>query len=145
MPDRPAASILFVDDNEATRHSLACALQREGFATREAATGREALRLAAEEPDLVILDVGLPDMDGFEVCRRIKAHPATAATPVLHISGARGAAVPVVHVPVTPTPAQAGSPATPASNCRSSSGSNGLTRWRSKPAWWERRWSVAVP
>ncbi len=53
---------------------------------QEAASGREALRLVASLPDLVILDVKLPDMDGFEVCRRIKSEPATAAIPVLHIS-----------------------------------------------------------
>jgi CheY-like chemotaxis protein len=54
----------------------------------EAATGGEGLRLAAHHPGLVVLDVNLPDINGFEVCRRIKAHPATAAIPVLHLSGA---------------------------------------------------------
>ena len=44
------------------------------------------MRLAAERPDLVILDVNLPDMSGFEVCRQIKAAPATASMPVLHLS-----------------------------------------------------------
>jgi signal transduction histidine kinase len=82
------ASILCVDDDPTSRDALAWFLQREGFRTQQAATGEEALRLAAQGPDAIILDVALPDMDGFEVCRRIKAHPATAAVPVLHISGA---------------------------------------------------------
>ncbi len=87
MAARPPVSVLYVDDDEDNRHTLTWFLEREGFHTREAATGQEALRLAADKPDVIILDVGLPDMDGFEVCRRIKAHPATAAIPVLHVSG----------------------------------------------------------
>jgi signal transduction histidine kinase len=87
MSVREQAAILYVDDEEVTRRSLTGLLRRAGFATREAATGGEALRLAADKPDLIILDVNLPDIDGFEVCRRIKAHPATAAIPVLHVSG----------------------------------------------------------
>ena len=88
MTEGQQASILFVDDEEASRHSLTEVLRGAGFVAWEAATGAEALRLAAERPDLIILDVNLPDVDGFEVCRRIKGHPATAAIPVLHMSGA---------------------------------------------------------
>jgi signal transduction histidine kinase len=87
MADKPAPAILCVDDDEANRLALGMLLRHEGFQTAEATTGREALRLAGERPDLIILDVHLPDMDGFEVCRRIKAHPATSAIPVLHMSG----------------------------------------------------------
>src|SRR6185369_7564094 len=61
-------------------------LRKEQYRVREAATGEEALRLAAEEPDLVILDIKLPDLNGYEVCRRIKANPKTASVPVLHLS-----------------------------------------------------------
>ena len=53
---------------------------------REAESGAEALELVSGRPDLVILDVKLPDISGFEVCRRIKSDPATAVIPVLHIS-----------------------------------------------------------
>jgi PAS domain S-box-containing protein len=80
-------SILFVDDDEASRRALSQVLLSAGFHPLEAATGSEALRLAAEKPDLIVLDVSLPDIDGFEVCRRIKAHPPTSAIPVLHMSG----------------------------------------------------------
>ena len=80
------ATILFVDDDDANRRLLGWIFRNEGFQVMEAASGAEALRLAAARPDLVVLDVSLPDVDGFEVCRRIKAEPATASTPVLHVS-----------------------------------------------------------
>ncbi|HVS37224.1 MAG TPA: ATP-binding protein [Gemmataceae bacterium] len=86
MSEERPASILYVDDDPANRLAFSTALRDAGFDTREAATGGDALRLAAEGPDLIILDVNLPDIDGFEVCRRIKAHPATSSIPVLHMS-----------------------------------------------------------
>jgi len=79
-------TILNVDDNEANRYAISRMLKRAGFATIEANGGEEALRLVAGRPDLVILDVDMPGLDGFEVCRRIKADPSTASIPVLHMS-----------------------------------------------------------
>ena len=79
-------TILNVDDNEANRYAISRMLRRAGFATIEAASGEEALRAVTTRPDLVILDVNMPDLDGFEVCRRIKADPTTASIPVLHMS-----------------------------------------------------------
>ncbi len=84
--EAPPTTILNVDDNEANRYAVSRMLKRAGFATIEAASGAEALRLVAGRPDLVILDVNMPDLDGFEVCRRIKADPVTASIPVLHMS-----------------------------------------------------------
>jgi CheY-like chemotaxis protein len=81
-------TVLCVDDDEIERRALAWVLKTAGLEVTEAASGDEGLRLAACNPGLVVLDVNLPDIDGFEVCRRIKAHPATAAIPVLHLSGA---------------------------------------------------------
>ncbi len=78
--------ILNVDDYEPARYATSRILRGAGFEVLEAATGAETLRLVAEQPDLVILDVNLPDMHGFEVCRRIKADPHTARIPVLHLS-----------------------------------------------------------
>lgn len=73
--------VLLVDDDPALRDILSLALTEEGFAVDVAATGSEALRrFAACAPDLVILDVLLPEMDGLEVCRRIRR---TAATPIV--------------------------------------------------------------
>lgn len=83
-----AQTVLAVDDDEATRYSLARRLRGAGFRVLEAATGAEALRLAREEPVLITLDINLPDMDGFEVCRRLKSDPATREIPVLHLSAA---------------------------------------------------------
>ena len=84
----PTATILVVDDNAATRYSTSRVLRAAGFDVREAATGLDALTQAATHPDLVILDVDLPDIDGFEVCRQIRQSPVTARTPVLHLSAA---------------------------------------------------------
>ena len=86
MTEERSPSILYVDDDPANRRAFSMVLRHAGFETREAATGGDALRLAADHPDLIILDVNLPDIDGFEVCRRIKAHPATSSIPVLHMS-----------------------------------------------------------
>jgi PAS domain S-box-containing protein len=80
-------TILVVDDNEAERYYISRVLSKAGFAVREAATGLEALALTqADNPALVTLDVRLPDLNGFEVCRRLKGNPATRDVPVLHIS-----------------------------------------------------------
>jgi signal transduction histidine kinase len=78
--------VLHVDDDEANRYAVSRSLRRAGFDVMEAANGSEALGKMASRPDLVVLDVRLPDIDGFEVCRRIKADPGTAGTPVLHLS-----------------------------------------------------------
>jgi signal transduction histidine kinase len=86
MADKPPSTVLYVDDDETNRLTLSWVFRKAGFEVKEASTGSEALRLAEEKPDIVILDVNLPDIDGFEVCRRIKSHPATAFTPVLHLS-----------------------------------------------------------
>lgn len=87
-PGRDAPVILVVDDDAAGRYVVARLLRQERFAVHEAADGREALACVRARPDLVVLDVNLPDIDGFEVCRRIKADPATAV-PVVMISAAR--------------------------------------------------------
>ena len=86
-PDDRRRTILAVDDTEANRYTLARVLQHEGFAVLEAATGGDGLQRAVEDqPDLILLDVRLPDMSGFEVCRRLKDDPRTSAIPVVQIS-----------------------------------------------------------
>ncbi len=86
LVDSSTITILNVDDRDGSRYAVSRVLKRAGFAVKEAATGAEALRLAAEQPDLIILDVNLPDINGVEVCRRLKADPATAPVPVLYLS-----------------------------------------------------------
>jgi PAS domain S-box-containing protein len=80
-------SILIVDDDELIRGVTSEMLRAAGFEVSEAATGADGLRLARGHPDLVVMDVHLPDMDGYEVCRQLKGHPETAAIPVLYLSG----------------------------------------------------------
>jgi PAS domain S-box-containing protein len=79
--------LLNVDDYVPARYARTQALIRAGYEVVEAGTGAEALRIVAEErPDLVILDVNLPDLDGFEVCRRIREQLGTLTLPVIHVS-----------------------------------------------------------
>ena len=79
--------ILIVDDNDAGRYAKSRVLRQAGYEVLEAGTGREALEhLAAGEPDLVLLDVRLPDINGLEVCRRIKQNPVTRLLPVIQMS-----------------------------------------------------------
>ena len=88
-PVRRHALVLNVDDYEAGRYATSRVLRQAGFEVVDAATGEEALRLVqSEAPDLVLLDVNLPDVDGFEVCRRIKTAPETSSIPVLYLSAA---------------------------------------------------------
>ncbi|HYE40726.1 MAG TPA: PAS domain S-box protein, partial [Ramlibacter sp.] len=86
--DRSLHTVLVVDDNPATRYSTARVIRAAGFRTVEAGTGGEALELAARGASAVVLDVHLPDIDGFEVCRALRAAPATASLPVVHLSAA---------------------------------------------------------
>ena len=76
-------TILVVDDRPDARYVLVRALAAAGFDVRETATGRDALRLARTSPDLIVLDIALQDLDGFEVCRRLKADAVTRAIPVV--------------------------------------------------------------
>ncbi len=84
MSDTPA-TVLVVDDDEAKRYILTTWLRRAGHTVIQAATGGEALE-KVEEVELVLLDINMPDMSGYEVCRRIKADPRTAAIPVIQVS-----------------------------------------------------------
>jgi PAS domain S-box-containing protein len=78
-------TILAVDDNPAALYATARVLRSAGYEVIEATTGKAALRDAVKA-DLVVLDINLPDMDGFEVCRRLRVQPETAQLPVLHLS-----------------------------------------------------------
>ncbi|MBC7660948.1 MAG: response regulator [Chitinophagaceae bacterium] len=83
---RKSPLILAIDDEVATRYGQVWALRQADFRVLEAGTGQEGLDLLKEKPDLIVLDVMLPDISGFEVCRTIKANPITSAIPVLHMS-----------------------------------------------------------
>jgi two-component system OmpR family response regulator len=79
--------ILVVDDDPGIREVVCFALQKAGFATIVAADGAQALaRFAAEKPALVVLDILMPELDGVEVCRRLRADPKGRATPIVFLS-----------------------------------------------------------
>jgi CheY-like chemotaxis protein len=79
--------VLVVEDDEATRRALRRLLEQEGLDVVEAAHGRAALDLAlAERPALILLDMSLPGVDGWEAARRLKAAPATRGTPILALT-----------------------------------------------------------
>lgn len=81
--------ILNVDDYDAARYAKSRILRHAGFNVVEAENGREALDLVARlRPALVLLDVKLPDIDGREVCRRIRTNSSSVNTPVVHTSAA---------------------------------------------------------
>jgi PAS domain S-box-containing protein len=87
MTTPTAPTVLNVDDNEPALYAKTRILRRAGFSVIEARDGTTALDLVAtQSPELVLLDVQLPDVSGIEVCRRIKNDPATRRIPVLHIS-----------------------------------------------------------
>jgi PAS domain S-box-containing protein len=87
MNDR--GSILVVDDTAASLRVLSEILQQEGYSVRPANSGTLALAsIAAHHPDLILLDIRMPDMDGFEICRRLKADEATGHIPIIFQSAA---------------------------------------------------------
>jgi putative two-component system response regulator len=80
--------ILIVDDESGARAALEFLLRREGFQVRDAADGPTAIQECATfRPDLILLDIMMPGMNGFEVCRHIKATPETRLTPVVLVTG----------------------------------------------------------
>jgi two-component system, sensor histidine kinase and response regulator len=81
------SDILIVDDTIANLKLLAEMLRTEGFGVRPVSSGAQALRTASRRsPDLILLDITMPEMDGYEVCRRLKADPSLADIPVIFIS-----------------------------------------------------------
>ncbi len=100
MNPEPAepTNVLVVDDTPSKRYVLASWLRRGGYQVTEAGTGGEALtRVAQGGIDLVVLDVRLPDISGFEVCEQIKADPVHGTMPVIHVSAAAVHAVDRTH------------------------------------------------
>ncbi|SEQ32122.1 response regulator [Giesbergeria anulus] len=86
-PTAPVATILVVDDEERNVKLLEVLLQAEGYATVSALNGREALAAAVSAcPDLILLDIMMPDMDGFETVAQLKANPRTRQVPVIMVT-----------------------------------------------------------
>ncbi len=85
------ATILVVDDTPANL-SLMTGLLRDDYKVKAAIDGEKALRIAqaSPPPDLILLDIMMPGMDGYEVCRRLKADPATRDIPVIFLTAKSG-------------------------------------------------------
>jgi CheY-like chemotaxis protein len=79
-------TILAVDDNVAHNYAISRILQSSGFQVLRAFTGQQALDFASHNPCLILLDIHLPDLDGFEVCRRLKNNPDTEPIPVVFVT-----------------------------------------------------------
>lgn len=79
-------TILAVDDYEPHNYAISRMLQKAGGNVLRARSGKEALTMAAEHPDAILLDVNLPDISGFEVCRRLHNDPNTAKIPVVFLT-----------------------------------------------------------
>jgi two-component system, cell cycle response regulator DivK len=80
-------TVLLVEDNEMNRDMLSRRLRRRGFEVLIAVDGAQGLaRAAAERPDLILMDMSLPVLDGWEATRRLKAMPATAGIPVIGLT-----------------------------------------------------------
>lgn len=88
-PSEPAPVVLIVDDNGKNLKLARDVLRSAGLRTLEAATGAEAIALAVEQrPDVVLLDLGLPDMDGMDVLRELRSRERTALLPIVAVSAA---------------------------------------------------------
>jgi two-component system cell cycle response regulator DivK len=82
-----SAKILLAEDNAANRYLATYLLQHAGFTVFVAHNGHEALRLAlAENPDLVLMDIQMPEMDGYEAARRMRADPQLARIPIVAVT-----------------------------------------------------------
>lgn len=80
-------AVLLVEDNEDNANALARLLGRRGFVVTTVSTGEAVMPAALEtEPAVILMDIGLPDTDGLTITRRLKADPATAATPVIALT-----------------------------------------------------------
>ena len=86
--DRSRHRLLVVNDDPVGRYATVRQLQVAGFPVAEAATGAEALALADESLSAIVLDIHLPDIDGLEVCRRLRLQPTTFKLPVIHLTSA---------------------------------------------------------
>ena len=83
----PGEKILLVEDNPVNRRLAVFLLRAQGYEVHEATTALEALgMLEKERPDLIVMDIQLPGMDGLEVTRKIKAQPATADIPIIAVT-----------------------------------------------------------
>jgi diguanylate cyclase (GGDEF)-like protein len=86
-PPVTPATILIVDDEETNLYALRLILESKGYRCLEALSGAEALQIAtAAAPEVILLDIHMPEMDGYEVCRRLKVDPRTSPIPIVFLT-----------------------------------------------------------
>lgn len=86
MNTTTTGQILIIDDNDVNRYGTARILRSAGYESIEAASGQEGVVKSLQRPELVLLDVNLPDIDGFQVCKMLRSDPRTADIPIVHTS-----------------------------------------------------------
>ena len=84
--DKKKYTVLNVDDDDANRYAVTYILRKAGFRVIEAQNGKEVLSKVTENPDIILLDANLPDISGFEICRKLKSDPKTSHIPILLLS-----------------------------------------------------------
>lgn len=86
MKNHKKETILLVDDHPMNIDVLSAILEKD-YKIMVATSGGQALEMATQQPDLILLDIMMPDMDGYEVCRRLKSAPAISGIPVIFVTG----------------------------------------------------------
>ena len=92
MQDTQTATILVAEDHLDSRDALRALLEAFGYRVLEAVNGRQAVDIAlAEAPDLILMDIMMPELDGFEATRELRRHGSTCATPIIAVTAMEGA------------------------------------------------------
>jgi CheY-like chemotaxis protein len=90
--DPVGATILVAEDHLDSRDALRSLLEAFGYSVIEAVNGRQAIQLALElQPDLILMDIMMPELDGFEATRELRRHSRTSATPIIAVTAMEGA------------------------------------------------------
>ncbi|HSJ05382.1 MAG TPA: response regulator [Longimicrobiales bacterium] len=90
--DSGAATILVAEDHLDSRDALRALLEAFGYRVLEAVNGRQAVAVALEQaPDLILMDIMMPELDGFEATRELRRHARTASTPIIAVTAMEGA------------------------------------------------------
>ena len=88
MSDVPPMHTILIVDDTPVNIDLLTTILKDNYHVRVANSGRATLKIVAKSiPDLILLDVAMPEMDGYEVCRRLKSDPSTAKIPIIFVTG----------------------------------------------------------